>query len=232
MANSAATVSAPGRRHTLTLPPPVLGWAREVEALEAAGTELGVVLWRVLRRVRAWAETVQEERAGLFEIDKREARERLGQGCVHAPELVEALGVFAQLIRAPERMEARQLADACHEVHAWAEERSLVKVAMLFAEAAAVAEPDDPGRANQAGLMCRRGGFDDRAASWYHRASGLAVRHKARQEIIRAQLGYGNLMKDLGDYDEARKYFERAAQRAISTGRERQAAEAHHDLLT
>jgi tetratricopeptide (TPR) repeat protein len=193
--------------------------------------ELGLAFWRVLRRVRAWAETPPGERARLFGAAKEEARERLGVACAHAPALVEALGTFALLVRAPGEVEPRRLSEACRQVHAWAEERSLLPVAMLFAEAAAYADPEDPARANDAGRMCRRAAQDERASSWYHRGYGLGVRRQDQTETIRAQIGYGNLMKDLGQYDEARKFLERAARRAINTGRRRQAGEAHHDLL-
>ncbi|HEX2092312.1 MAG TPA: tetratricopeptide repeat protein [Longimicrobiaceae bacterium] len=190
-----------------------------------------MVFWKVLRKVRAWAETSPEGRAGLFDLNKQDARERLALAGVQAPDLVEALGTFALLVRAPGVIGAKQLAEACHQVHEWAEERSLLKVAMLFAEAAALADPEDPARANDAGRMCRRAARDERAATWYHRGFGLGVRTKSHQETIRAQIGYGNLMKDLGQHEEARRYFEKAAQRAINTGRLRQAGEAHHDLL-
>lgn len=219
------------RLRTITPPPPFLGWAREAASLEGVDPELALAFWRVLRRVRAWAETAPEERAGLFGAGKREAWERLGAACGHAPGLVEALGTFALLIRAPGEVDARRLSEACSQVHAWAEERSLLPVAMLFAEAAAYADPDDPARANDAGRMCRRAAEDERASSWYHRGYGLGVRRSDPTETIRAQIGYGNLMKDLGQHDEARKFLERAARRAINTGRRRQAGEAHHDLL-
>lgn len=219
------------RLRTITPPPPFLGWAREAASLEGVDPELALAFWRVLRRVRAWAETPAGERAGLFGAGKREAWERLGAACGHAPGLVESLGTFALLIRAPGEVDARRLSEACSQVHAWAEERSLLSVAMLFAEAAAYADPDDPARANDAGRMCRRAAEDERASSWYHRGYGLGVRRGDPTETIRAQIGYGNLMKDLGQHAEARKFLERAARRAINTGRRRQAGEAYHDLL-
>lgn len=219
------------RRQSITPPPHVLGWASEMAFLEEVGAELAIVFWRMLRKVRAWAETPPEERAGLFEIDRRAAQERLGYACVQAPELVEAFGTVAFLIRMPHMVQASHLAGACREVHAWAEERSLVRTAMLFAEAAAVADPDDPALANLAGRMCRRAACDERSASWFHRAFGLSVKARDRTEVIRGLLGYGALMKDLGEHEEARRYYERAARRAINTGRRRQAAEAHHDML-
>lgn len=221
----------PGRLRTITPPPPLQDWTREMASLEEAGPELAVAFWRVLRKVRAWAETPPEDRAGLFEINKKEACERLGCACGLAPGLVEAFGTFSVLVRAPGRVEARQLAEACHQVHEWAEERSLIEVAMLFAEAAAFADPEDPAWANDAGRMCRRAAKDERASSWYHRGYGLGARFDDPREVIRAQIGFGNLMKDLGRHDEARKYFERAARRAVHTGRRRESGEAHHSLL-
>ena len=232
MGEGSPNTSRPTRNRPVTLPPPRIQWAEEIASLEEVGAELAIVFWRVLRKVREWAETPPEAREGLFGLNKSDARERLGAACREVPELVEPFGIFALLIRAPHVLEPWLLADACHQVHEWAEERSFVLTAMFFAEAAATADPESPARANDAGRMCRRASRDDRASSWYHRAFGLGVRHKARQETIRAQLGYGNLMKDLGEYDEARKYYEKAAQRAINTGRKRQAGEAYHSLLT
>ena len=226
-----AAVPTSRRLRTITPPPPFLGWAREAASLDGVDPELGLAFWRVLRRVRAWAETPPGERARMSGSGREEARERLGVACAHAPALVEALGTFALLVRAPGEVEARRLSEACRQVHAWAEERSLLPVAMLFAEAAAYADPDDPARANDAGRMCRRAAEDERASSWYHRGYGLGVRRQDDTETIRAQIGYGNLMKDLGHHEEARKFLERAARRAINTGRRRQAGEAHHDLL-
>lgn len=220
-----------GRLRTITLPPPVQGWADEMASLEEAGAELAVELWRMLRKLRNWVETPPEDRAGLFEINKKDARQRLGFACIQAPDLVEAFGTFALLIRAPGLIGTEQLAEACRQVHCWAEERALLDVAMLFAEAAAIVEPDSPARANDAGRVCRRAARDERASVWYHRAFGLGVRAKSHKETIRAQLGYGTLMRETGRHDEARKFFERAAQRALNTGRMRQAGEAHHDLL-
>ncbi len=232
MSHAISLAPRPGRLRTITPPPPILDWTREMASLEEAGPELAVAFWRVLRKVRAWAETPPEGRAGLFAINRKEACERLGAACGLAPGLVEAFGTFSVLVRAPGRVEARQLAEACHQVHEWAEERSLIEVAMLFAEAAAFADPDDPAWANDAGRMCRRAAKDERASSWYHRGYGLGARFDTPEEVIRAQIGYGNLMKDLGQHEEGRKFLERAARRAIYTGRKRQAGEAHHDLLS
>jgi len=220
------------RLRSITPVPPRQAWTEDAACLHEAGAELAVVLWRVLHRVREWAECAPDERGSVFPFDRKAAVARLVEGCTAAPEVLEAFGTFALLLRAPERIEARRLAEACHQVYAWAEEKSLVKVGMLFAEAAALVEMESPTWANIAGRMCRRAARDERAESWYHRAFGLAVRTKDQGELVRALLGYGALMKDLGNYEEARRYYEKAATRAVHSGRRRQAGEAHHDLLT
>ena len=220
-----------GRPHTIHPAPPVQSWVEKIAMLERAG-ELGVVFWRMLRKVQMWAHTPPDERQATFQLQDREAFERLGYACAHAPGLVEAFGTFASLIRAPQRVDGSSLAEACHLVSQWAAERPLMETALLFAEAAAIADPENPARANDAGLICRRAARDDRAHDWYLRAFGLAVRAESRNESLRALLGYGNLMKDLGRHADAKVYFQRAAQRAHNYGRRRQAGEAHHDLLT
>lgn len=226
-----STAKRPSRLRTITPAPHAQGWKMEMSALEQAGGDLALVLWRILRRVREWAEHPEGERAGVFRFAPDDAYARLSLGCERAPELIEAFGTVAFLLRAPETVPARQLAEACHKVHAWAEARSLLEVAALFAEAAALVEPENPAWANDAGRMCRRAARDERSAMWFQRAYGLAARTREQQEMIRALLGYGTLMKDSGQYPEARHYYEKAATRARYTGRRRQAAEAHHDLL-
>jgi tetratricopeptide (TPR) repeat protein len=57
------------------------------------------------------------------------------------------------------------------------------------------------------------------------------VNARNQREAVYALLGYGTMMKDVGNYEEARRAFERGARRATSTHRRREAAEAFHDLL-
>jgi tetratricopeptide (TPR) repeat protein len=52
-----------------------------------------------------------------------------------------------------------------------------------------------------------------------------------RGERLCALLGYGALLKEMGQHAEARRVFLKAVRRAKRQGRRRQAAEAHHDLL-
>ncbi len=212
--------------------PPV--WNGEADALEKVGGELGLVLWKALRRVRLWSETEPERRKDLFLPVTAEVRALMAAAGVQAPELIEAVGVFTALLRAPERADGKQLAEACNQVYQWADAQGLFSVAMYFSEAAAAAEPTNPTWAIDAGWMCRRVAGNElveRSAAWYDRAFGLAVRARDRQEVIRSLTEYGALMKHMGRYEKARVLYERAAIRAARTGRLRQAAVAHHYLL-
>lgn len=224
--------SSSGRLRSIAPPPPTEPWPHEIWTLEPLGPELGIAFWRMLRRARMWSVTPADARRSLAVSLPEEACRRLGDACVHAPELVDAFGLFALSIRSPEAVEPRHLADASRRICRWAEERSHLPTAALFAEAAASIDPDSAELASDAARLCRQVASFGRAASWYERAFGLAVRTRDRQEVVKALLGYGNLMKDIGEFEKARVVFERVARRALHTGRRRVAAEAHHSLLT
>lgn len=232
MTDVAHTGRRPGRLRSILPPPHLRRWPTEIEFLEGVAPELAIALWRMLRRTYLWAAVSPENRKSLALPDPAEAGERLANACAYAPMLLETFGTFALMGREPGAVTSQQLAMACRHVQLWAEEHVSLDVAALFAEAAAAADPDAPGLAFDAGRLCRRAAHHGRAAAWYLRALSLAVRRQSHQEVIKALLGYGNLMKDLGRRDEARVYYERAARRAAGAGRRRQAAEAHHALLT
>ncbi len=226
------------RLHTLYPIPLPPSWREEIYALKDVTDGLAVALWRALRNVRVWAQTEPDRRKRLFNLPSPETRENMGYACAHAPELIEAFGTFAFLLRSPDQATTRQVADACRMVHEWAEARSLVPTAVHFAETAAIVESDDPALANDAGWMCFRAALHERAAAWYQRGFGLAVRLRglqetvSREQSIRALLRYGILMRVMGRHDEARRYYQRAAHKAAATGRLKQAGKAKHDLLT
>jgi tetratricopeptide (TPR) repeat protein len=204
------------------------GWP----VLDDVDGALGLTLWRALRAVWTWVDTPQERRGGLSQEPTQKVRERFAHAALEAPELADAIGTFALLARTADVLDGTQVAGACHVVYSWAEARGLTDTSVHFAEAAARADGDAASRANLAGRTCRRAAMSERAGVWFARAFGIALRTHDAGETIRALLGYGALMKELGRHAEARRLFERAARRAARTGRRRQAAEARHDLLT
>ncbi|HEU4559857.1 MAG TPA: hypothetical protein VFS20_18555 [Longimicrobium sp.] len=220
-----------GRRHGI---PPAPQPRRQFDVLTNLEGALGLVLWRAVRDVLLWAEAAPESRATLFEPMTQDVRDRYAVARTEAPELSGALGTFALMQSAPSVADPAHVASACHQVYRWADKRSLMGVAVHFAEAAALAEPDRAAWAVDAGWICRRANEGDmlaRSAAWYQRAFSLAVRTKHRRDSIRSLTGYGALMKDLGDVEEARTAYLRAARRAARTGRKRHAAVAHHYLF-
>ncbi|HEX7243828.1 MAG TPA: hypothetical protein VF263_26310 [Longimicrobiaceae bacterium] len=227
------------RRHILHPIPPAPSWREEFGAVrDIADGDLAVSLWRALRNVRLWAETDPETRRHLFHLPTTATQEALGKACAAAPQLVEAFGTFTYLLRSPGQISTTQIAEACRQVYEWAETRSMMLVAVYFAEAAAIVSPEDPVLANKAGHICRRASVDERSGIWYLRAFGLAVRLRGQQETVsreeslRALFGYGTLLQTWGRLKEAKQYFEQAAKRAERTGRRRHAAKAKHELLT
>lgn len=72
----------------------------------------------------------------------------------------------------------------------------------------------------------------DRAGAWHLRAYKLAVRTGNRTEIVWALRGYAMMMKETGRLVEARRFLQRATRRATAFGRRKEAAMAHHDLMS
>lgn len=216
------------RLHRIYPPPPPLDRLHVLEQIESA---TGLVLWRALVDVRLWA-AAPAERRNLFHAPSAEVRERFALARAETPELAPALGTFALLLQAPEVVAEPQVADACAFVHQWADERGLVMTALLFAEAAADAQPGNPARANLGARSARRALLYERAGAWHLRAYKLSVRARDEREKVWALLGYGSMMKEIGRYAEARRFFERGARRAKGTGRRKEAALAHHNLMS
>lgn len=226
---------APQRRprRLRTVPPPPSPLPEHDVAEDSFADEpVAMVLWRVLVDLHRWATADAAERPALFGRTPDATRERLAYAASEAPEIASALGTFGTLRDSPRIVSVGALARACTDVHQWADERSLTQTALRFAEAAAFVDPDNPNLNNHAGRAARRAGLPHRAAVWYDRAHRIAARLKNRRETIRALIGRGALLRELGRYEEARAVFERAARLASSTRRNRQAAEVMHELFT
>jgi tetratricopeptide (TPR) repeat protein len=192
---------------------------------------LARVLWRGLRDVREWGVATPTQRGELFSQPGAEFREAMLFASVQAPALADAIGTLASLRTSPRVITTRDLVEACVTVRDWADNRGLVVTALAYAEAAAGLDLDNPILACDAGKAARRAAFADHAESWFDRAIKLAARLKNRREQIRALLGLGALMREIGRFQEAREFIGRASNMAASTRRNRQAAESSHDLL-
>jgi tetratricopeptide (TPR) repeat protein len=219
------------RQHKLLPAPPPRTWQERAETLDAVGDPLGPLFWSVLRSMELWMESRPEGRPALFADFSDARRERFAAAATVEPELTGALEVCAGLLDAPGATTEGDVAIACDAIRGWAEARGLTRTAALFAESAAYADPESAARANHAGRLCRRTAQAQRAEVWYDRALKLGIRSKEPDQQLRAQLGYGNLLRTMGRYEESRKVLVRAERRARRHNRKRVAAEAHHDLL-
>lgn len=222
------------RRHRPLPPPPP--WLREhavIPASRVAEVEEGVLFALVLalRDLAAWVDAPPEGRASRAGPRSAERTRALARAGTEFPPLAEALETISAARAAPGSVGPEALAAAGRRIYAWADERGLPEVAVLFAEAAARVDPESPALASDAGRAARHAAMPDRSEVWYERAAGLASRRDDRRELIRALLGRGALLRELGRYAEAKRLFERAAGLAASTRRHRQAGETHHELL-
>ncbi len=211
--------------------PDILTTTRALSDVAASGGELWLVLWQSLKDVWLWGSVSGEEPGALFGKPAPTATDQMHRARLKAPELKEALNVFHLVRTAGTLASGPQVAKACQDVSGWAEGHSLVELAAYFAEAAAVADPENPSRANNAARFCRKAALAVRASMWYERAYTLAIRARTRREMVWALLGHGDLNMDLGHYDRARRRFEKVAHFAMWSGRPRIAAEAHHSLI-
>lgn len=198
--------------------------------LSSGNDAIDVALWQVLRDVLFWARTPESERRLLFDPPSPAIRKRFADAADAAPLLADPLATLATL-RSPQESIAVVIASACDRVYDWAERSGLVEIATHFAEASAYAEPNNPLWACRAGHMTRvTGGVEmlARSEAWYSRAIAQAVQRGNQEAALRALIGAGALMKDKGEYGQARRFFTRAARRASRAGRNRRAAVALH----
>lgn len=210
---------------------PLPGWRPDFDVLEKMDGALSFLLWEALGNVKLWADAPSQTRNSLFHPAQPDRIDRLAWASSEFPRLVQPLASFAQLVTAPALIGAETVATACADVAAWAESRGLMVIAAHFSEAAARALPESAACSNTAARLCRRALLPKLAGVYYQRGYTLAARAHQPEEAIRALLGYGGLMYLLDRYDRARKFLRRGAARARSTDRDRQAAEAEHDLM-
>lgn len=217
------------RRLRTALPPP--DPLPEHALLIGIDDPLARIFWRATRDISEWIASGPSG-AACEPAEAAVFREQLAYAVSKAPELEEAFGAFGLLRLNPKLAQRSSLAKACQQVHAWADARGMQETALLFAETWARIDGENPIAANEAGRAARRTAYVHRAEVWLERAHTLAARHKNRREKIRALIGLGGLMRELGRYSEARSKFFDAARIAASTKRHRQAAEVQHELLT
>jgi tetratricopeptide (TPR) repeat protein len=213
--------------------PPVPLWSRaELDLPSEIGGELGIILWQRVRAVKLWGSTLRTRMKHLFSGLASKTSDNLALVAVRTPDIADAVGVLTGVVTSPDTVEVTEIVEACHHIVAWADERGWVETALRYAEAAAIADPNDPAAAATAGQFCTRATAVNRATVWLYRSMELARRSKSREWQIRSRLRLGSLLFQLGEYVPARKLFLTAYNMSLRSGRRILAAQAQHDLLT
>ncbi|HEX2188450.1 MAG TPA: hypothetical protein VHG51_06100, partial [Longimicrobiaceae bacterium] len=139
------------------------------ELAEAGMEDAGLVLWQVLRDVRAWLEAI----AAPDEPTLRDEGWKL-EGLV--PELTITLPALDRLIRepGPDHATMEAVALACLHVGLWAEDAAAGRTALAFLQAAEDADPDNPHFAYNVGRVARKLALYDDAERWLKWAHWVA----------------------------------------------------------
>ncbi|MEW5931523.1 MAG: hypothetical protein AB1941_28990 [Gemmatimonadota bacterium] len=197
-------------------PAPVPAQERLVGAslLQENEGELGVLLWRSLRTVCAWAATAPADRPLLFPPGARDQRMADLLAAAPPPALERPLGVLAELPGDPVNTGPDRVGIACLSVAAWARETGRPATALEFTQAGALVCPGSPSYALAAARESRDAGEHEQAESLYHRAVALARQVRDWDSYVRAHAGLGKLAKARGAYPAARKSHLRALRAA------------------
>lgn len=222
-ASVAAELRAP-----LTLPGGEVAGAEVVRELPAA---FALPVWQALRCVLRWAAAEPGARAALFDAEAMVAWEveLLEAGWDEGARLPAA--VIAGALADPGRADAERLARACLCLCDWSLARGAVPTGLAFAEAAALAWPEQPRYAYAAGRLLRAHGRPREAEAWMRRV--VRVGRMLGDWSVQA-LGLnslGNTFIQVGDFRQAVRVLRKALRVARIRHLERLEGEILHDLF-
>lgn len=223
----------PAKRRT-RVPPAITRGAEPMpglEVLEEVRGPLGVVLWKCVRNVTAWASTPASRRGGLFAGSAAGVRAAELEGIELDAELVAPLSVLQRLLESPGAMDTARLVNACRRVSLWAEQRGHLGTALEFMQAAAQTAPQSAALAYSVGRLARRRAEYDRAESWYARAIVQARRTRDWRAYARAYSGLGNLFMQRGSFPASKRAHTRCLVAARRYSLPDLEGDALHDLF-
>ena len=209
--------AAPSHKRPFRVLPPITRGPEALDGtplLEEVAGDAGVLLWQSLRNVMLWAGAVPAERAGLFSPEAAARRAEMLRLVPLDEPLRSPMATVAAMLAAPAEADAGKLAYACARVATWAEERGAPATALAFAQAAALARPDDAALACAVGRLARLRGETVRAEGWYHKAVTLARQSGDWRSYALAFLGLGNAALQRGNLPAARRSHTRALRAA------------------
>jgi len=230
-----ARVSRRNATRRWCIPPALLHEPDELleaaQLFEEVPGRVGLVLWQSLRDVTLWAAVPVERRDGLFtpQAANRRLTELLASGA--EPALEVSLTTLAALVGAPGSANPDIISLVCLQVSQWAEARGAMATAMVFAQAAALTCPEEPGPALAAGSLALRWRRSARAETWLRRSIGLARRKRDWGPYAEAYVEMGVLYVRRGQPGPAHRYFVQGMRASRRHGMIQVRGAALHGLL-
>ena len=177
------------------------------QILDESPGEVGLVLWQTLRDVTLWASVGEEARAGLFTADAARQRMQALLAAAAEPALEMSLTMLTALVGNPAAAAPDAVGLVCLQISRWAEARGAYATAIAYAQAAALAAPEDAPAAFAVGGLAMRWGRGARAETWLRRCVGLARRSRDWTTYSQAYVELGGLYARRGDAAGAQKLY-------------------------
>jgi tetratricopeptide (TPR) repeat protein len=202
-----------------------------VHVLDEFPAELSLALWTALRDVSLWAATPEDRRTALFSPNAETRRREYAAQTRMEPALDLALGTLATVVSHSAQASAAVVSLMCLEVSRWARAKGGMGTAVSFAQAAALASPEDPAPALSVGRLALEWGRPARAETWLRRSIGLARRAKEWESYGGACVTMGEIYLRNERLQAAERFYLYAARVARRQQLRAIRAEAMHGLL-
>lgn len=215
-------------------PPAILHGSEAFEGvavLEEVRSEIGVLLFQIIRDVYLWGSTPPEDREGLFEPRAEETLISILRNADPEVQLESALMTLVRMTGGPEIAREEQVALACQHVAHWADLNGHMGTAIAFAQGAAVVLPADAATSYAVGRLARRRAEHARAETWYRRAVALGRQSGDWATYAMAFAGLGNLYVQRGNFPAARRFHLRSLRAARRHSMRPLHGSALHDLF-
>jgi tetratricopeptide (TPR) repeat protein len=202
-----------------------------VHVLDEFPAELSLALWTALRDVSLWAATPEERRTALFSPNAEARRREYTAQTKLEPQLDMALGTLATVVSHSAQASAAVVSLMCLDVSRWAREKGGMGTAVSFAQAAALASPEDPAPALSVGRLALEWGRPGRAETWLRRSIGLARRAKDWESYGGACVTLGEIYLRSERLPAAERFYLYAARVARRQQLRGVRAESMHGLM-
>jgi len=204
------------------IPPAILREPEEMleasQILDEVPGDMGLLLWQTLRDVTLWSSVPTERHAGLFDADAPEQRMQLLLGAGAEPAVEISLTALTSMVGNPVDARPEMVSLVCLQISRWAEARGALATALAYAQAGALAHPEDPGPAFAVGTLAMRWRRHTRAETWLRRSIGLARRAGQWETYAEAYVEMGALYVRRADHGMAHRYYVQALRAARRHG--------------